>query len=389
MVYKEEEHHRHTGFNIILFLIVISCQVVVFIQLFEIKERLNELETARYEEDIYNDLIALPSENNSLEVVHSRHERSVNDTLQEARGVIGVRGILGSPGPRGADGRDGRDGMPGMPGLPGLQGPRGTKGEQGPPSPKGNPGQNGSRGVKGDRGITGVPGTDCTLNDTSSISLLFQTLLRVNDQSPNSPTSQPIIENIANALNGGGTMYTRWGRTTCPTLETGAQLVYDGIIASGYFSHVGGGGNYLCLPNNPEWGNHQDGIQSKAYIYGAEYELTAGNSPFSTDNAEVLHDQDATCAVCYVPSRNVKMMLPARRTCPENWTREYHGYIVSSHYQHQRSEYICVDEAPEARPGSYVNTEGVRLNPVEAQCGSLPCLPYVDGRELTCVTCTI
>ena len=52
------------------------------------------------------------------------------------------------------------------------------------------------------------------------------------------------------------------------------------------------------------------------------------------------------------------------------------------------SEYICVDKAAEKIPGSQANTDGTLLYPVEAVCGALPCPPYTNGRELTCVVCT-
>lgn len=38
--------------------------------------------------------------------------------------------------------------------------------------------------------------------------------------------------------------------------------------------------------------------------------------------------------------------------------------------------------------GSHGNKNGALLHLVEGQCGSLPCLPYVGGRELTCAVCT-
>ena len=48
----------------------------------------------------------------------------------------------------------------------------------------------------------------------------------------------------------GGVVYTRWGRTTCPT-TSGTQLVYAGRAAGSWNTHSGGGANYLCLPDNP------------------------------------------------------------------------------------------------------------------------------------------
>ena len=59
---------------------------------------------------------------------------------------------------------------------------------------------------------------------------------------------------------------------------------------------------------------------------------------------------------------------------------------------YHRGEYICVDEFAEARPGgSSRNQDGALLHRVEGRCtpGNLPCLPYVNGYELTCVVCTI
>lgn len=51
-------------------------------------------------------------------------------------------------------------------------------------------------------------------------------------------------------------------------------------------------------------------------------------------------------------------------------------------------EYICVDANPEAIPHGSENKNGNVLYLVEAVCGSLPCLPYVNGRELACVVCS-
>ena len=44
----------------------------------------------------------------------------------------------------------------------------------------------------------------------------------------------------------GGVVYTRWGRTTCPT-TSGTQLVYTGRAAGSFYNQQGGGAEYLCL----------------------------------------------------------------------------------------------------------------------------------------------
>ena len=103
--------------------------------------------------------------------------------------------------------------MKGMQGLPGSHGIQGPPGTQGPPGPPG-------------------PGT-------------------------------------------GGTMYIRWGQTTCPNTP-GTELVYAGRAAGTYYLHNGGSSNYLCMPDNPEYSAYKPGVFGPSYIYGVEYETGVG-----------------------------------------------------------------------------------------------------------------
>ena len=149
------------------------------------------------------------------------------------------------------------------------------------------------------------------------------------------------------------------------------------------FNH-GGGVNYLCLPTNPEFRDDaQDGHQSHSYIYGVEYQQE-GSPLFAA-----VHDQDAPCAVCEVQGRDTVLMIPAKRTCPDDgWTLEYEGLLASQESNQKGSEYVCVSSGMEGRPHSESNENGGLLYVVETQCGSLPCDPYVNGYELMCVVCT-
>ena len=119
-------------------------------------------------------------------------------------------------------------------------------------------------------------------------------------------------------------------------------------------------------------------------VYGTEYEVNTVN-PFKKN----LHDHDAPCVVCYVSSRGSMLMMPARNDCPSGWREEYHGYLMTAYYNHKnQKDFICVDEDSEYVPGSGASRNGALLYVVEGACGSLPCLPYVEGRELTCAVCT-
>lgn len=155
-------------------------------------------------------------------------------------------------------------------------------------------------------------------------------------------------------------------------------------MGSGYYTHAGGGTNFVCLTDSPIYGKVIGGFQGTGAIYGTEYE-TSGFPGLSN-----LAQHDAPCAVCYVRKRGSQIMIPGTNKCPSGWTREYKGYLMSSHYDHAHpSEYVCIDEGAEAVPGSHRNTNGALLYMVQGNCGhALTCGPYIHGHELTCVVCT-
>ena len=101
------------------------------------------------------------------------------------------------------------------------------------------------------------------------------------------------------------------------------------------------------------------------------------------------YEQDVPCVVCQVNHRSSTIMIPARTACYPGWTLEYWGYLMSGHRDLPAStDYYCVDADQEAVKGRGQNDNGYLLFFVEGRCGSLPCPPYVNGRELTCVVCT-
>ena len=50
-------------------------------------------------------------------------------------------------------------------------------------------------------------------------------------------------------------------------------MFYLGFIAGAYYGHKGGGGEYICLPNQPKYGKYTNTFESTGGIYGAEYEV--------------------------------------------------------------------------------------------------------------------
>ena len=82
-------------------------------------------------------------------------------------------------------------------------------------------------------------------------------------------------------------------------------------------------------------------------------------------------------------------MIPGRNRCDNGWHTEYVGYLAAEKSSHYRTEFVCVDSEAEANPdGSSANENGASLFAAQGRCGSLPCGPYGDQRDLLCVVCS-
>lgn len=178
-----------------------------------------------------------------------------------------------------------------------------------------------------------------------------------------------------------GIVYTRWGRTVCPS---GATLVYAGYVGAGHHSHPGGGGT-LCLSDAPTWEDFDDANHDGALLYGTEYETRAGG----VARLEGLYNYQARCAVCHRADASSFFMLPGSQTCPQGWTAEYAGYLMATAHNNSGSPgFSCVDRAAEPT-GNPANQDNNLWYPTEFECdGGLPCPPYVNNREATCAVCS-
>ena len=253
------------------------------------------------------------------------------------------------PGPKGEKGDEGRRGVKGDhgdQGPPGIQGSQGERGQLGYPGYKGQKGEIGDRGATGPQGLAGPVGLKGVKGDTNS-----------------------------------GSTYIRWGRDDCPS---GAVSLYSGRAAGTKHNVKGGTSDYLCLPDNPQYGSTYTDAASP--LYGVEYERWLTSSP------RALHD-NMPCVVCYLATRSAMFVHQASYLCPSGWSREYYGYMMSEHVvsnRHGRKSTICVDANAEAVPGTSASTDpsATYFHSVECTKSELPCTPYVDGRILSCAVCT-
>ena len=177
----------------------------------------------------------------------------------------------------------------------------------------------------------------------------------------------------------------RWGRTVCPSI-TGTDLVYEGITAGTWYQTTGGGANYLCMTKHPKYFTEAStGNRGTALLYGTEYGWAGGQ----TSAMSRFDYHNVPCAVCEVSSRSRYLLIPGTYECPSGWTKEYEGWLMTAHSNHKgRTTFNCVDKNPESIPGSAALIHGTQLCHIEAECHGLPCPPYDQRKELSCVVCT-
>jgi hypothetical protein len=146
-----------------------------------------------------------------------------------------------------------------------------------------------------------------------------------------------------------------------------------------------GSAEYLCLHKQPQFLRITPGVQDvRSYIYGTEYR--DNHTPAFSN----MRYHDAPCAVCYTSTRATKIAIPGRTSCPPSWTREYYGYLMTSgRYADQKTLLpVSMDVNSESVPGSANYHGDSVLFFIETRCEGIPCPPYSDGAELTCVVCT-
>ena len=187
----------------------------------------------------------------------------------------------------------------------------------------------------------------------------------------------------AQITGGISTTYERWGKTDC---AGDAEVVYSGFMGGAWWDEYGNGGQYVCLPDDPEYVSKDTiGDQYQAWIYSTEFRTN--DLAFATSTQYY----DAPCVVCHVP-RSTKIMIPAKVSCPNSWTLEYSGYMMSSAYGNKNNkDYACVDQNTETLLGSEDNKQGAFLYFVAANCDNsfMPCLPYIQNIPITCAVCTV
>ena len=123
-------------------------------------------------------------------------------------------------------------------------------------------------------------------------------------------------------------MYTRWGRTMCPT---GATQVYTGIAATSSSSVDGGTSDTLCMPETPQYLSTDTTATYTDQLNSVEYKtFGTPSTPFRN-----VKEHNMPCAVCHTDTKEVVLMIPAQHSCPApRYLRTFTGAMTSpTHYK--------------------------------------------------------
>jgi len=202
-----------------------------------------------------------------------------------------------------------------------------------------------------------------------------------------------VVLALTSMLKVDGGLYVRWGRTKCPDDNV---VVYTGYVATEYYTVTGGGHDYLCLSDTPQYDSQALNADLHSGLHGAEYWFGTDytkNYPYSNENNnnQDINQKTAPCVMCYTPRTDVAM-ISGMRDCPGDLTPEYTGYIATNDFRETSSaDFICIDRAPEvAKIDGNPKSGEARLMPVRVICGTLPCPnPYQGLKAVPCAVCSV
>lgn len=167
---------------------------------------------------------------------------------------------------------------------------------------------------------------------------------------------------------GNGATYIHWGKTNCSTV---AEKMSNGYVVGP--SGDGGGSNFLCLPEKPQFGNPPANQKGAAVLQGMSYQ-------FPNDKNKKL-----ACSNCRLGARGTVQTFYGRSQCPEDWNYVYDGVLMSGSRSSLSTKFVCLDKKPVE--GEEVNYH----NPLVPDWAVIPEEGSGDDDEkqllFTCVVC--
>ena len=168
------------------------------------------------------------------------------------------------------------------------------------------------------------------------------------------------------------------GKLACPKTS---KEIYRGQVAASDHYTTGGGSNYMCLPDDPEYHPNSPNKVLSATIFRVFYDIED-----DIDKVPNVQMQSVPCSVCESNQRLTQLMLPAKTRCPSSdWVLEYTGYLMAAPTQYTNAVLM---------KGEYYRTSysgfGLYLTKADRVKGGKlgTCPPYDVNKAVACVVCT-
>ena len=168
----------------------------------------------------------------------------------------------------------------------------------------------------------------------------------------------------------------------CCVVITILHYFIIGYMAGNSFDSSGGGTEFLCLPRDVTWAEYGNSDSQNGQIYGVEYEMPVGRA------GKRVFNENAPCCLCKTRYATT-VMIPGRVSCFSGWSLQYTGYLGAGQRHYFATNYVCIDSSPETVSGGAANNDEAIVHNVESKCGSLPCPPYTESRQLACAVCSV
>ncbi len=151
-----------------------------------------------------------------------------------------------------------------------------------------------------------------------------------------------------------------------------ADVVYDGITV-GFKSDTGT--NFQCMPTNINHVHYYEHISN--HTNSTEPLINGSIVRYKTFREN--NNKPAGCALCRIDGRDTIETLPATNRCPESWTKQYEGYLMTGG--------ICVHVEMVVGKVDSTNEHLTLHHEVLPEMGIDPPI-YKEDFVLSCVVCS-
>lgn len=126
---------------------------------------------------------------------------------------------------------------------------------------------------------------------------------------------------------GNGITYVHWGKKNCSGV---AEQMSEGTVVGP--EGRGGGANFLCLSDSPQFGAAPSNQKDAAVLQGTSFEYP-----------DKTHSQ-LFCSTCRLGARGSVQVFVGKTTCPDQWDYLYDGLLMSSYGDGISTVFVCLDK---------------------------------------------